>query len=103
MHLTRLLAVSDINVEDGKVEQENFDSYEMMKIKDMPKVEVTVMPSGGFWGGAGEPTICVAAPAVLNAITAATGKRYRTSPLRDNGVKLWVVARATAQLDKAHG
>ena len=44
------------------------------------------MPSGGFWGGVGEPTICVAAPAVLNAIAAATGKRYRTFPLRDHGL-----------------
>ena len=58
----------------------------MMRIKEMPKVETIVMPSGGFWGGVGEPTICVAAPAVLNAITNATGKRYRTFPLRDHGL-----------------
>jgi isoquinoline 1-oxidoreductase beta subunit len=54
----------------------------------MPKVESIIMPSGGFWGGVGEPTICVAAPAVLNAITAATGTRYRTFPLRDHGLTL---------------
>ena len=64
-------------VKDGRIEQENFDTYNMMRIKEMPKVETILMPSGGFWGGVGEPTICVAAPAVLNAI-AATGKRYRT-------------------------
>jgi isoquinoline 1-oxidoreductase subunit beta len=75
-------------VKNGRIEQENFDSYDMMRIKEMPKVETIIMPSGGFWGGVGEPTICVAAPAVLNAIAAATGTRYRTFPLRDHGLVL---------------
>ena len=76
-------------VKDGRIEQENFDTYDMMRISQMPKVESIVMPSaGGIWGGVGEPTICVAAPAVLNAITAATGKRYRTFPLRDHGLSI---------------
>jgi isoquinoline 1-oxidoreductase beta subunit len=82
------LFLGGITVKDGRVEQENFDSYDMMRIANMPKVEVTVMPSGGFWGGVGEPTICVAAPAVLNAIAAATGKRYRSFPLKDHGLTL---------------
>jgi isoquinoline 1-oxidoreductase beta subunit len=61
----------------------------MMRISQMPKVEAIVMPSGGtVWGGVGEPTICVAAPAVLNAITAATGNRYRTFPLKNQGLTL---------------
>ncbi len=70
-------------VKDGAIEQKNFDTYVPLRIPEMPKVETIVMPSGGFWGGVGEPTIAVAAPAVLNAIFAATGKRIRTLPLRD--------------------
>lgn len=70
-------------VKDGRIEQRNFDTYPPLRIHEMPKVECIVMPSGGFWGGVGEPTIAVAAPAVLNAIFAATGKRIRTLPLKN--------------------
>ena len=73
-------------VKDGAIEQTNFDTYNSMRINEMPKVEAIVMPSGGFWGGVGEPTICVAAPAVLNAYFAATGKRIRSVPLRDQNI-----------------
>jgi isoquinoline 1-oxidoreductase beta subunit len=59
-----------------------------MRISGMPKVETIIMPSGGFWGGVGEPTIAVAAPAVLNAIFAATGKPLRTFPLKNQGLTL---------------
>jgi isoquinoline 1-oxidoreductase beta subunit len=52
-----------------------------MRLREMPKVDVIVMPSGGFWGGVGEPAIVVAAPAVLNAYFAATGKRILSVPL----------------------
>jgi isoquinoline 1-oxidoreductase beta subunit len=72
----------ECTVKDGRVEQENFDSYQVMLMSEMPEVEAIVMPSGGFWGGVGEPTIAVAAPAVLNAIFAATGKRIRSLPLK---------------------
>jgi len=75
-----------ITVKNGRIEQQNFDSYNSMRIAEMPKVESIVMPSGGFWGGVGEPTICVAAPAVLNAFYAATGKRIRSVPLKDQNV-----------------
>ncbi|HEX2724831.1 MAG TPA: molybdopterin cofactor-binding domain-containing protein [Beijerinckiaceae bacterium] len=73
----------EITIKNGRVEQENFDTYEMMRINEMPQVDSIVLPSGGFWGGVGEPTIFVAAPAVLNAIFAATGKRVRSIPLKD--------------------
>ena len=75
------LLYGECTIKDGGVEQRNFDSYPSMLISEMPRVEVIVMPSGGFWGGIGEPTIAVAAPAVLNAIFAATGKRIRRFPL----------------------
>jgi isoquinoline 1-oxidoreductase subunit beta len=73
-------------VKDGRIEQTNFDTYNSMRISEMPRVESIIMPSGGFWGGVGEPTICIAAPAVLNAYFAATGKRIRSVPLRDQNV-----------------
>jgi isoquinoline 1-oxidoreductase beta subunit len=74
-------------VKDGAIEQKNFDTYPCLKLAHMPKVESIVMPSGGFWGGVGEPTIAVAAPAVLNAIFAATGKRIRDLPLSRHSLK----------------
>ena len=58
-----------------------------MRLSEMPAVESIVMPSGGFWGGVGEPTIAVAAPAVLNAVFAATGKRVRSLPLKAADLK----------------
>ena len=58
----------ECTVKNGRIEQTNFNTFDSMRIAQMPKVESIVMPSGGFWGGVGEPTICVAAPAVLNAM-----------------------------------
>jgi len=77
------LLYGECTVAGGAVEQANFDTYRSMLLAEMPEVEVMIMPSGGFWGGIGEPTIAVAAPAVLNAIFAATGKRVRQVPLKD--------------------
>ena len=81
------LFYGEITVKDGRIEQSNFDRNNLMRIAAMPKVEVITMPSGGFWGGVGEPTIFVAAPAVLNAIFAATGKRLRSVPLKQHGIR----------------
>jgi isoquinoline 1-oxidoreductase beta subunit len=80
------LFLGECTVKDGRIEQTNFHDYNVMRIADMPKVESIIMPSGDFWGGVGEPTIFVAAPAVLNAIFAATGKRIRTFPLKNQGI-----------------
>jgi isoquinoline 1-oxidoreductase beta subunit len=82
------LFMEECTVKDGHIEQTNFNTYDSMRIAQMPKVESIIMPSGGFWGGVGEPTICVAAPAVLNAFFAATGKRLRTVPLKHHGITL---------------
>jgi isoquinoline 1-oxidoreductase beta subunit len=77
----------EITIKDGAVEQQNLDSYTLMRIDEMPRVESVIVPSGGFWGGVGEPTIAVAAPAVLNGIARATGKRIRDMPLVKHSLK----------------
>jgi isoquinoline 1-oxidoreductase beta subunit len=77
----------EITVKDGAVEQTNFDSYNVMRMDEMPKVETTLVPTHDFWGGVGEPTIAVAAPSVLNAIAKATGKRVRELPLMHHELK----------------
>ena len=79
----------ECTVKDGRIQQTNFNDFNSMRIAQMPKVETIIIEGGGEeWGGVGEPTICVAAPAVLNAIYRATGKRYRTVPLKNAGLKL---------------
>ena len=77
----------ECTVKGGRMEQENFNTYQVMRMDEMPAVETVIVPSGGFWGGVGEPTIAVAAPAVLNAIFAATGKRIRDLPLKNHSLK----------------
>jgi isoquinoline 1-oxidoreductase subunit beta len=72
---------------DGRMEQDNFSTYPVVQMQHMPAVETLIVPSGGFWGGVGEPTIAVAAPAVLNAVFAATGKRIRDLPLKNHDLK----------------
>jgi isoquinoline 1-oxidoreductase beta subunit len=70
-------------VKDGRMTSLNFDTYQVMRMAEMPKVETIIMPTYDFWGGIGEPTISVVSPAVLNAIHAATGKPVRNLPLKN--------------------
>ena len=72
-----------ITIKDGGVEQGNFDDYEMLRLADVPKIETVIVPSGDFWGGVGEPPVPPLAPALCNAVFAATGKRVRSLPLKD--------------------
>jgi isoquinoline 1-oxidoreductase beta subunit len=79
----------EITINNGSVVQQNFDTYKSMYLSQMPKVDVILIQGGGSeWGGVGEPPIAVAAPAVVNALASATGKRYRTFPLKNSGINL---------------
>ena len=79
----------ECTVKNGRIEQTNFDTFGSIRLKQMPKVETIIIQGGGKeWGGIGEPTISVAAPAVLNAFYRATGKRIRTVPLKNSGITL---------------
>jgi isoquinoline 1-oxidoreductase beta subunit len=84
------LFYQECTVKDGRIVETNFDTYNSMRIAEMPKVESIIMPTGGSgpWGGIGEPTICVAAPAVLNAYAKATGRRIRSFPLKNHNVTI---------------
>ena len=77
----------EITLRDGRVEQSNFHNYEMLRLADMPKVESVIIPSGTFWGGIGEPATPPLAPALCNAIFAATGKRIRALPLKNQNLR----------------
>jgi isoquinoline 1-oxidoreductase beta subunit len=77
----------EITVKDGRVQQGNFDEYEMLRLAEMPKVDTIVMPSGGFWGGVGEPVVSLVAPALCNAVFEATGKRIRSLPLQNHDLR----------------
>lgn len=79
----------ECTVKNGRIEQTNFDTFGSIRLRQMPKVETIIIQGGGKeWGGIGEPTISVAAPAVLNAYYRATGKRIRTIPLKNSGITL---------------
>jgi isoquinoline 1-oxidoreductase subunit beta len=73
-----------ITIKDGAAVQGNFDSLRLVRLAEAPRIDVHLVPSGGdVWGGAGEPAVPPLAPAVTNAIFAATGKRIRTLPIID--------------------
>src|SRR6266702_4743045 len=73
----------ECTVQNGRMVELNFHTYPLLRLAEMPKVETVIVPSYDFWGGVGEPTICVVTPAVLNAIFAATGKPVRSLPLKN--------------------
>jgi len=73
----------ECTVKDGRVVESNFHDYPVLRLAEMPQVETVIVPSYDFWGGVGEPTICVVNPAVMNAIFAATGNPVRSLPLKN--------------------
>lgn len=75
----------ECTIAKGRIAELNFNSYRILNLAEMPKVETVIVATNDFWGGVGEPTICVVAPAVLNAIFAATGKPNRDLPLKNHG------------------
>jgi isoquinoline 1-oxidoreductase beta subunit len=75
------------NVSKGRIVESNFDDFRLPGIAEMPKVETVLAPTGGFWGGHGEPTILPLAPAVCNALFRATGKRIRSLPLKHHDLR----------------
>jgi isoquinoline 1-oxidoreductase beta subunit len=77
----------EITFENGKVQQRNFHDYKMLRMNEAPLIEVHILESGEKMGGAGEPGTPPIAPAVVNAIYAATGKRVRKLPLQPSDLK----------------
>ncbi|MDP2962874.1 MAG: molybdopterin-dependent oxidoreductase [Sulfurimicrobium sp.] len=75
------------NIKNGRVVESNFHDFPLPQISEMPEVEVVLAPSGGFWGGHGEPAILPLTPAIINAIFAATGKRIRSLPLKHHDLR----------------
>jgi isoquinoline 1-oxidoreductase beta subunit len=73
--------MGQITLKDGKVQQSNFDTYPLLRIDQMPNVEVHIVNSTDLMGGIGEPGVPCVAPAVCNALFALTGKRTRTLPI----------------------
>jgi isoquinoline 1-oxidoreductase beta subunit len=76
----------EITVRDGRVQQGNFNDYPMLTLRQMPAVETHIVASGDFWGGVGEPPLPPLAPAVCNALYAATGKPIHSLPLSVHGL-----------------
>jgi isoquinoline 1-oxidoreductase beta subunit len=71
-----------ITIDRGRVAQSNFHNYEMLRMNEAPKIEVYIVPSNEAPTGIGEPCVPVVAPALCNALYAATGKRLRRLPIR---------------------
>lgn len=74
----------EITIKAGRVEQSNFHDYRLLRLSEAPKVEVHILPSREAPGGIGEPGTSVVLAALVNAVSAATGQRVRSLPLRPN-------------------
>jgi isoquinoline 1-oxidoreductase subunit beta len=81
----------EITIAEGAVQQRNFDDYRMLRMGEMPRVETLILPSGDpggdSWGGVGEPAVAPLAPALCNAIFAATGRRIRSLPMKNHDLR----------------
>ena len=77
----------EISIRQGRVEQSNFHDYPMLRMADVPRVETVILASGDFWGGVGETPVPPLAPALCNAIFAATGKRIRSLPIKNHDLR----------------
>jgi isoquinoline 1-oxidoreductase beta subunit len=78
---------SEISFEKGRVKQRNFHDYPMLRMNEMPDVEVHIVPSTDKMGGVGEPGVPSVAPALANALFALSGKRIRKLPIRAEDLK----------------
>ena len=79
------LMFEDITIDKGAVVQGNFGDYPLARFNHAPEIIPVLVPSGGFWGGVGEPPIGGVIPAAMNALFKATGERIRSLPLRHHG------------------
>ena len=77
---------SEVTLEGGQVHQTNFDSYRVVRMNDVPAFDVHLIESTEAPGGIGEPSVALVAPAIANALFAATGKRVRDLPLAKSGL-----------------
>jgi isoquinoline 1-oxidoreductase subunit beta len=91
----------EITIADGAVQQSNFHDYQMLRMAEMPRVETVMVANADstddarrdLWGGIGEPPVAPVAPALCNAIFAATGRRIRSLPLKNHDLRAQETAR----------
>jgi isoquinoline 1-oxidoreductase beta subunit len=77
----------EITIGEGRVQQCNFDEYQMLRMAQAPRIETVMLTGGTGWGGVGEPPVAVVAPALCNAVFKATGKRIRSLPLKNHDLR----------------
>ena len=77
-----------ITIKDGRVEQSNFHDYQILRLKGSPEISVEIIESGSEIGGVGEVAVPLAAPALANAVFSSSGRRIRTLPLSNHGIKI---------------